>query len=335
MDGSSRTKQHLLIAIVFMLVVCGGLFSVDYIFAENKKGVNTPRREERVFAETTPLSAGVPMARAEEKAEEIINEKEAVDLGYILQKEHLLRDQMSARSYLVGDLDTGEIIIEKNATDIHPIASISKYVTALASLDLLDQGDVVTITDEMLETNGNRLGVKEGETIKVGSLLYPLLLVSSNDAAEALAQYRDRALFITHMNQIARTYGLINTTFDDPSGLSAGNHSTARDLFKLMRAIREEHPEIIDISRLSSFEIDDYKWSNTNRAKDLVGFQGGKTGYTNAARQTSIGYYKIKTANEQEKNIGVIILQSGERERDAKRILDYIDRYVSYIKIER
>jgi len=171
-----------------------------------------------------------------------------------------------------------------------------------------------------------------GEKIKIGSLLYPLLIVSSNDAAEALARTRDRDEFIYRMKSKVDSYGLRNTNFGDPSGLSRENYSTASDLFKLMRIVRSDYPEIIEISRLETLDLDEHHWENINQAIDLEGFMGGKTGYTNAAKKTSIGYYRVKLANEAERNIGVVILQSETREDDTKNMLDYLRKYSAFIE---
>lgn len=323
----NKRTTHITVGVIFMLLISYGLLSIDNLLTNKTVGTTEGSQNFQ-----NNIMDSLFTASAEETYEESA-QKEELKVGYILQKENLLRDQMSAQAYLVGDLDTGEVIIEKNPFDIYPIASISKYITAITSVELLEQGDTTTITEETVATEGNRSGLHTGDQIKVGSLLYPLLLVSSNDAAEALASHKNRDLFVTHMKSKVEFYGLLHTNFADPSGLSPDNYSTARDLFKLMRAIRDNHPEIVEISRLRSFEIDGYKWVNINKAQDFLGFQGGKTGYTHAAKQTSVSYYTIKTANEQVKNIGIIILQSDEREADTKKVLDYIDRYVSYINI--
>ena len=137
--------------------------------------------------------------------------------------------------------------------------------------------------------------------------------------------------FIEKMKENASKLGMLNTSFEDPTGLSKNNTSTARDLFTMMRGVLVNYPQIIDISRLSFKKINNYTWTNINKASSLEEFRGGKTGYTHAAQQTSIGYYQIKLANDEYKNIGVVILRSATRQQDTRNILDYIKNHVSYL----
>ena len=141
--------------------------------------------------------------------------------------------KISATSYLVGDLNTGEIIISKNQNTILPMASISKLMTAIVTEDFSKNEEYTEISKKALATNGKNGELKLGEKIKVGDLIYPLLLESSNDAAEALAEYFGRDNFISKMNQKAKTLKMDSTKYEDPSGLSENNDSTAADLFKL------------------------------------------------------------------------------------------------------
>ncbi len=249
---------------------------------------------------------------------------------YILQ--HLEKlGAIHARSFLVGDLDTGEIIFERKANNQFPIASLTKYFTAFTAAKILEPNELAKITTEKLKVEGNRAHFRIGDNLSIRNLLYPLLLVSSNDAGEIIARQRNRKMFITQMNNIANIYQLKNTSFEDPTGLSKNNKSTAKDLFKFMRIIRDEFPQIVNISSLNTVELHGYTWRNINRASQIKEFFGGKTGYTNAARQTSIGYYKIKLANDQIKNIAIVILQSDQREKDTKNIINYLKKYVAYI----
>ena len=253
-----------------------------------------------------------------------------VESKYILQKLEKL-GKINADSLLVGDLDTGEVIFERKPNTVYPIASVTKYMTAYTAAETFDPNELADITAEKLTVEGNRARFVVGDSLTIRELLYPLLLVSSNDAAEIIAQQRNRDVFVARMKEVAHGIGMGNTTFEDPTGLSKNNSSTARDLFTMMREVRNTYPQIIDISRLSFKENGHYLWQNINKAASFAEFRGGKTGYTNAARQTSIGYYQIKLANDQIKNIGVVILQSNTRPQDTRNILDYLKYYVAYL----
>jgi D-alanyl-D-alanine carboxypeptidase len=251
--------------------------------------------------------------------------------NYILQQLSQL-GKIQAQSFLVGDLDTGEIIFERKSNTVYPIASISKYMTAYTAAETLDPNDIATLTSQKLNVGGgNRARFKVNDKIPIREMLYPLLLVSANDGAEVIAQQKDREVFISDMNRIANEIGMKDSSFEDPSGLSRNNISTARDLFTMMQATRDTYPQIIDISRLSFKEYKNYIWVNINKAAISSDFRGGKTGYTNAALQTSIGYYQIKLANDQTKNIAIVILRSGTRPEDTRNILNYLKRYVAYL----
>lgn len=249
---------------------------------------------------------------------------------YILQELQKL-GAINARSFVVGDLDTGEVIFERKSSTEFPIASVTKFMTAYTAAEILEPNELATITKEKLKVEGNRGRFKIGDQLTVRDLIYPLLLVSSNDAGEIIAQQRARQGFILTMKDLARQIGMNNTNFEDPTGLSKDNYSTGRDLFLMMRAVKQKYPQIIDISRLTFKENDTYLWRNINKSARFPEFRGGKTGYTNAARQTSIGYYQIKLANDQTKNIAIVILQSNTRQQDTRNILDYLKRHVAYL----
>lgn len=291
---------------------------------------NPPQQETPPESTTTPINFGSFFAS--NVKEPVIPVQREVAPRYILQELHRLGN-IRATSFMVADLDTGEVIFERKPYAKYPIASITKYMTAYTAAENFDPNELAKITAEKKNVpgTGNRGNLKTGDFLSIKDLMYPLLLVSSNDAGEIIAQQKDRDDFIKKMKQAAEDIKMYDTNFEDPTGLSKNNISNARDLFTMMRIIRKKYPQIIDISRLSFKENDQYVWTNINKAAKFPEFRGGKTGFTNAARQTSIGYYEIKLANDQTKNLAIIILQSDTREQDTRNILDYIRRYVAYL----
>ena len=267
--------------------------------------------------------------RQEELLRVLDIENNEPDGQYVLQFLERL-GSVNARSFLVGDLDTGEVIFERKAHDQYAVASVTKYFTAFAAVKYLEANELATISNAALAVEGNRARFTPGDTLTVRELLYPLLLVSSNDAAEVIARVRDRAGFIRAMNLVSEQNNLENTSFQDPTGLSQNNVSTARDLFKFMRVTKDSYPQVVGISQLSNKTIDNYTWYNINKATRFSEFRGGKTGFTNTARQTSIGYYEIQLSNGQTKNIGIVVLQSNTRQQDTRNILDYLKDHVAY-----
>lgn len=307
---------HITLSII-ILVGSFSLFSVTFGLKKEDKTINiSPVLNQSVLPKNNSFSF------------QYLNEN--IEPKYVLQKLEKLGN-INARSFLVGDLDTGEIIFERKPRTQYPIASITKYFTAYTATKTLQMNEVTTITKELLKTSGNRGKFKIGDVFTIRELFYPLLLVSSNDAGNIIAHQRNYDEFINNMNSHAQLNNLLDTSFADPTGLSKLNVSTARDLFTMMRNIRNEYPEIVDISKLSNKSTEGYSWSNINKASQFPEFQGGKTGYTDAARQTSIGYYQIQLANGQTKNIGIVILQSNTRQQDTRNVLNYLKRYVAYL----
>lgn len=240
--------------------------------------------------------------------------------------------RLSADAYLVADVITGDVILSQSRNEIYPIASVTKLMTALVTKDL-DQHDTTAtiISRDAIATEGFRGDLNSGEIITTKELLYPLLLVSSNDAAEALAEHFDRDLFLKRMNERAQEIGMHKTYFDDPSGLSPKNTSTAEDLFTLTRYISLYYPDLIDITTQSLAQAEHHQWSNINSLRRFGNFfQGGKTGYTSIAKQTSSGIFTLPTYNNTERKFVIIILGSPEREKDISRIITYIKNNVYY-----
>jgi D-alanyl-D-alanine carboxypeptidase len=249
---------------------------------------------------------------------------------YHLKDKNLL-PHTGALAYVVGDADTGEIIIEKNADSVSPIASVTKLMTALTSLENLDQSDMTKVSRHAVETLGTS-GLSQGETMKISDLLYPLLLVSSNDSSEVLAEHAGREKFLGWMNQHATDIGMKHTNYNDPSGLSAKNYSTARDLFVLTNYLFTKHKTVFNITNLDRYSADGRIWANANHYSGRNDYLGGKTGYTDAAHRTGVALFAATLADGQTRNIAITLLKTDDRTADINRILDYLKSnvYFSY-----
>jgi len=202
--------------------------------------------------------------------------------------------KVTASAYLVGDLDTGEIILTKNQNQKFPTASVSKLMTALVADEINGGDEVAQVTKRALATYGENGGFRLGEKMKVSDLFYPLLLESSNDAAEILAEHFDREAFVKKMNQEAAILQLSETSYEDPSGLSPKNQSTAYDLFKLAGFIHKEKHELLDITTLRSY-------SNNY---DLVLVPDFANGFINSEIRSEISKIKTFTAINAQINSG-------------------------------
>lgn len=239
--------------------------------------------------------------------------------------------KVNNKSYLVADLDSGEILEAKNQKMVLPIASISKLMTALISLENLDQTKVVTISKRAANIGGSGSGsLRAGEKIEIGNLIYPLLLVSSNSAAEALAENYGRTEFIGLMNEKAKEIGLSDTSFEDPSGLSSHNVSTAEDLYKLARYIYQKQPYIFNVSSELGRTTVNHSWFNSNDLAAAAYFLGGKNGFTDEAKQTMLSLWSIPFSKEENRRLALITLGSASRKADAEELLRHIKKTVAY-----
>jgi len=251
---------------------------------------------------------------------------EATPLPYsVVEKTTIKKPSLSAEGYLAADIQTGEIILGKNKSKQFPIASITKLMTALVSLETIDQSQVAIVPSEaLIGENPSIRGLSEGEVISTSSLLYPLLLESSNAAAKTLADHLGTKKFINHMNGRTESIGMPKTFFADSSGLSSKNISTPEDLFGLVSYIFKNKKQILDITRKKEFEEGMKKWANGDKFSGLENFLGGKTGYTDSAEKTFAGIFSLPSAEAESRKIAIIILKSKDRDDDVVKILDYL-----------
>ena len=238
--------------------------------------------------------------------------------------------KISADAYLVGDLDTGEIIMAKNQDQVFPIASVTKLMTALVSREIHPSDNLAKVSKSALATYGGNGGFRLGEQIKTSSLLYPLLLESSNDAAEILAEFSDRDIFIQKMNQQAQILEMNNTRYEDPSGLSPNNKSTPSDLFKLAGYLKKVKQDILFITTKRSFTYKEHNWSSSNQFLKEEGYLGGKSGYTDPAGQTVISMFSVPLSESGTRPVGIVLLRSEDRYKDVKNILKFLKKNIYY-----
>lgn len=243
----------------------------------------------------------------------------------VIEKMEIRKPSLSAEGYLAADIKTGEIILAKNKAKQFPIASITKLMTALVSLETIDQSQIAIVPLEALAgENPSIKGLSEGEVISTSSLLYPLLMESSNAAAKTLADHIGTKDFVNYMNRKAVSINLSKTFFADSSGLSSRNISTPEDLFKLISYIFKNKKQILDITRKKEFEEGMKKWANGDKFSGLENFLGGKTGYTDSAGKTFAGIFSLPSAELKQREIAIIILKSKDRDDDVIKILDYL-----------
>jgi D-alanyl-D-alanine endopeptidase (penicillin-binding protein 7) len=156
-------------------------------------------------------------------------------LGVAWAKKAPAPQQILATSYAVMDLETGEMLKEQNTSEVRSIASITKVMTAMVTLDAgLDMDELIRVE----AVKGMSTKMRIGQMISRRDLLHIALMSSDNLAARTLAMTYPGGeyIFINRMNSKAEALGMTKTQFTDPTGLEDTNVSTAQDLIKLLTA---------------------------------------------------------------------------------------------------
>lgn len=233
-----------------------------------------------------------------------------------------------ARAAIVADGATGEILFEQNADGRVAIASITKIMTALVTLEHARPGERVTVRGRAPSIGESTIHLRVGERISVRDLLAAALVQSANDAAFALAAHvgeRKVQTFVRLMNKRAAELGLDDTRFVRPDGLDVdGHYSTARDVLDLSREAMEK-PLFRRIVRQRGGKIAGgrslYAWNDLLRTGSFPGIVGVKTGHTDAA-----GWSQVAAAKRDGITIYAVLLGSptrARRNRDLAELLDW------------
>lgn len=225
---------------------------------------------------------------------------------------------VGAKSFIIKNLANGQIIDSRQADTMMPVASLSKLVTAVVARKVIEPAAHITITDEIIATYGNTAYFKSGETYRAEDLYYPLLMVSSNDAAEAFARYYGRKHFIEAMNDFTQSIGAYHSYFADPSGLSPESRSSASDMAIILDWIRKYDPDILAITQQKSKKIRDHLWENPTHFLNWSNFAGGKNGFIPEAGLTGAAIF---TFGRNKTPYAVVVLGSENRDDDYVKLL--------------
>ncbi len=237
---------------------------------------------------------------------------------------------VSARAWGVFDARTGEMLIAEDEKSVLPIASLTKLVTADIALDTLALEASTTLSWRAVSTEGRAGSLRAGEHMNVRELLFPLLIESSNDAAEALAEYSGRTTFIEDMNAQADVLKMEDTHFADPSGLSPDNVSTVHDLAIFIAHLANYQPYILDITSLPTYIGAAHAWWNVNPLVNAEAFRGGKHGYTDEASRTFAGIFVETFPSGTSAEISIIVLGSDNLPKDIEAIRSFMRDHVDY-----
>ena len=236
--------------------------------------------------------------------------------------------KVSAEAFLVAEITTGVVFAEHNAEEALPIASLSKLLTALVANETIHYDRTLSITaDDRRQTLGTPGTITTNDTFTVGELLFPLLMESNNSVAYALARYHGTDSFMRWMNDKAWAIGMHDTHMEDPSGISPLNTATASDVFKLTRYIYDSQSFILNMSRETQKKIvsetgREHSLGNYNVFAGNPQFLGGKTGYTDQARETMTTIFEVPIDNATS-TIAIIVLGSEDRKKDVTSLLSW------------
>jgi D-alanyl-D-alanine carboxypeptidase (penicillin-binding protein 5/6) len=243
---------------------------------------------------------------------------------------------ISAQGVQAIDLGTGTILYEKNP-DLQLLpASTTKVMTGLIALENFDENDVVTIGN--INTQGKRMYLLPGEQITVGDLLYGALVLSANDAAEALANFdsEGRDHFIELMNQKAQELEMTNTVFKNPSGLENDGHvSSANDMLILATWAMQnpKFPKYVNTQSITVTSVDGlspHYLTNVNELLGTVeGVKGVKTGWTENARENLVTYIE-----QGDKKVMIALMGSQDRFGESRELIDWIFENYDWQKVQ-
>lgn len=218
---------------------------------------------------------------------------------------------------------TGEELYSFRADKRWPIASITKLMTALIASEEFESNEVITITEKAIVTEGNS-GFAVGEKYYAEDLIEAMLLISSNDAATALAIHYGEDAFIDRMNERAGELGMTNTSFRDPTGLSFQNLSSVEDLRKLALYIWENDPQIFRTTTQKTGMLTEVQTGrrktveNINTFAGRGDFLGGKTGRIPEAEGNLLSIFKTQN---REPTI-IVVLGTKDRFKETEAILN-------------
>lgn len=239
---------------------------------------------------------------------------------------------------LLFNLTTGKVLWQRNAYKRVRIASLTKMMTALLTVESAPAGAHVLVTKQAIDTSGSKVGeLPLGKHVRLETMLYGLLLPSGNDAAVALAQYVAGSIdgFVKRMNEEAAKLGMGCTHYSSPSGyFNKENFSCAADL-ALLAHMDMTQPRIARVAgtytRALPFPIKGGKLYLYNNNPLLIyhypGVTGLKTGYTESA-----GRCLVATAERDGVRLGVVVLNSNAPGVQAKQLLDRGFKDVYHLK---
>lgn len=251
--------------------------------------------------------------------------------------------QIAAKSYIVMDANSGEVIVEKNADERLDPASLTKMMTAYVAEYEIRQGNIALDDQVQVSTNAwaqkfpgsSVMFLEPGKPVTVRELIKGVDIASGNDATVALAEHiaGSAGAFVDLMNQHSQLLGLKNTHFVNPHGLTGKDHySSARDMAILARAQIIEFPEGYKTYAQKEFTYNGIRQPNRNRLlwRDSS-VDGLKTGHTDAA-----GYCLVASALRDDMRLIVVVMGTHSDEarfQETQKLFSFGFRFYKTVKL--
>lgn len=249
---------------------------------------------------------------------------------------------VAATSYVLLDAKTGHIIVEENADEPLPPASLTKIMTAYIAIEEIINGnlglnDMVHISEKAWRMEGSKMFVDVNSQVSVEDLLRGIIIQSGNDASVAMAEHiaGSEDAFADMMNQYAEVLGMNSSFFMNASGLDTElyyNTMSARDLSILATATIQRHGQFYPMYAEREFTYNNIRQSNRNtllfRDRDVDGM---KTGWTDAA-----GYCLVASAEREGMRLISVVMGTASEEARAietQKLLTYGFRYFETHKL--
>lgn len=239
----------------------------------------------------------------------------------------LSQDSISAKSAVVVDSESGEVLFQKNQSEKLSMASTTKIMTCILAVESGRLDETVDITAQMCGTEGTSIGLKSGSKITLRNLLYGLMLESGNDAADAVSIFigQSKEHFAEMMNEKAKQIGMKNTNFVTPSGLDNEKHYTTAYDMAILGSYAVKNPEFLEICSSKSKRIDyvspdiTVTFSNHNRLlRSYDGALGIKTGFTKKS-----GRCLVSCAERNGIRLVAVTLKAPDDWNDHRKMLDF------------
>lgn len=239
--------------------------------------------------------------------------------------------EVSAKSAILMDADSKRILYGYNYNEQRSVASISKIMTALVTIENSKLNKEVIVGNEIDKSYGSNIYIKKGEKLKIKDLLYGLMLRSGNDASYVLEKNVSKN-FVNLMNKKAKKLNLKNTIFNNPNGLDEDkvNYSTAKEM-ALITIEALKHKEFREIIKTDKYtlktNLNTYIWYNKNKLLKLYkNSLGGKTGYTVKAKRTL-----VNVANKNDLTLVAVTLNDPNDFKDHISMFEYgFNNYKKY-----